>query len=105
LPNLALIAVQDALHNGLPGSAASVTTFGSVANTTGAVHVFEFSADKRLIDFHAAAFLRSHLEYEGLRLEHESQAVQHKPCRLLGHSQIAVNLIGGDAVLAANQHP
>ena len=72
------------------------------------MHVLEPPANESFIRFdrtRAATNLGLGSELLSVEREPQANAVQHKPCRLLGNSDGLANFIRTDTVLAVGQHP
>src|ERR1041385_3954623 len=67
------------------------------------MHVTCFAADESFIDFNFAA--RTAELYEGTALDCKPDAMQHEPSGFLSDAQSAMNFIGANAILAANEQP
>ncbi len=68
------------------------------------MHVPRLTADEGFIYFDFAAS-RAELASKEIIPQSQPEPLNHKPCRLLGDAQSAVNFHAADAVLAIDQHP
>ena len=103
-PHLPCGAVEDSLHN----SFARCTAACFVANFLVSVHILLLTADESLIRFNfalRAADLGFGSKPLCVQRQAKANAVHHEPCRLLGNSDGASNLVRADAVLAIGQKP
>jgi hypothetical protein len=81
-------------------------TFGSapslnLARLNIGVHVAGLAADESFIHFDFARELAA----SGFVLHGESDAVEHEPCGLLGHSEVAGDCVAANSVLTVGNHP
>ena len=89
-------ALENAHNSNLVFGSGTRDATGFLSN----VHVASLTADEGLIRLNFAG------ELDGRILVHDlTDAVQHKPCGLLGDANAAVNLIARNAVLASSDHP
>src|SRR5882724_3414792 len=69
------------------------------------VHIAFLPTHEGFIYFDFSTFVAAHFGAKVRLLQAKTQTVEHEPCRLLGYANGAVNLVGGNAVLAVGQHP
>ena len=100
-PNAALgvraMTLQEAHHGHLANAPAPL----DLSRPFALVHEAGPSTDKGFIDFDVAA---THF-VKGLRLNRQTQPVQHEPCGFLGDADVARNFVAAHAVLAVDEQP
>jgi hypothetical protein len=93
-------AVAVAFQQAEDGDLAGPTRVRADAGALARVHVASLATDVGLVNLNVAAELA-----EALGLHGEADAVEHEPRRLLSDAERAVDLVGGNAVLAVHDHP
>src|SRR5216684_6186688 len=92
-------ALKDSNDSRFTFGSASQNNFGSLIR----VHKASSTTDERLIYFHFSTWTADlHCFFF---MESETNAVHHKPSRLLSDSQSAANLVGANAVLGVHDEP
>src|SRR5712671_2336349 len=103
--DLPQIPVKDALHNRLACRSSNVSLLLRETQTARTVHVPNLAAYKRFVHFQFFAFAANLARVKGMLFHNFADALQHKPCRRLRHSQSAAKLMRTDAVLRIRQQP
>jgi hypothetical protein len=71
--------------------------------TFGTVHIPRFSTDVGLVNLYFAVWTLT--KFSAASLQAQTDAMQHKPCRLLSNADSTGDLIARDSVAAIRQHP
>src|SRR5436309_8637093 len=87
------------LNESHDGSFIVLHASGNAALLYAQVHVASFPSDVGFVYFDFAA-IATKFRAEEIILHCEPDAMQHKPCRLLGNPQITRNFVAADSVLA-----
>lgn len=95
-------ALQDSHNSGLVLRASTSDAAFTFTN----VHVPSLAADEGLVYFNfSTTAVATKFLAEKVILQSQAETLQHKPCRLLGNSQSAVDFHAAHTILTIHQHP